>query len=168
VLAGVTHQNIDGDVLSYGSPYDEDVNSTGYFVQHQYQNNGLNTQVGVRVEDNEKYGTHTVAQGAIRYQLLPLTSIYANIGSAFKATTLNDMYGSGGNPNLKPEESISYEVGIDQKLNYNISTGLSAYYTKIDNLIESRCIAVCNGDWINTFPVYQNINIDKASMRGGE
>ena len=78
------------------------------------------------------------------------------------------MYGSGGNPNLKPEESISYEVGIDQKLNYNISTGLSAYYTKIDNLIESRCIAVCNGDWINTFPVYQNINIDKASMRGGE
>ena len=69
VLAGVTHQNIDGDVLSYGSPYDEDVNSTGYFVQHQYQNNGLNTQVGVRVEDNEKYGTHTVAQGAIRYQL---------------------------------------------------------------------------------------------------
>ncbi|MEX7494908.1 TonB-dependent receptor, partial [Acinetobacter baumannii] len=45
---------------------------------------------------------------------------------------------------------------------------LSAYYTKIDNLIESRCIAVCNGDWINTFPVYQNINIDKASMRGGE
>ncbi|MEX7509230.1 TonB-dependent receptor plug domain-containing protein, partial [Acinetobacter baumannii] len=157
VLAGVTHQNIDGDVLSYGSPYDEDVNSTGYFVQHQYQNNGLNTQVGVRVEDNEKYGTHTVAQGAIRYQLLPLTSIYANIGSAFKAPTLNDMYGSGGNPNLKPEESISYEVGIDQKLNYNISTGLSAYYTKIDNLIESRCIAVCNGDWINTFPVYQNI-----------
>lgn len=168
VLAGVTHQNIDGDVLSYGSPYDEDVNSTGYFVQHQYQNNGLNTQVGVRVEDNEKYGTHTVAQGAIRYQLLPLTSIYANIGSAFKAPTLNDMYGSGGNPNLKPEESISYEVGIDQKLNYNISTGLSAYYTKIENLIESRCIAVCNGDWINTFPVYQNINIDKASMRGGE
>ncbi|MFI7939285.1 TonB-dependent receptor plug domain-containing protein, partial [Acinetobacter baumannii] len=141
VLAGVTHQNIDGDVLSYGSPYDEDVNSTGYFVQHQYQNNGLNTQVGIRVEDNEKYGTHTVAQGAIRYQLLPLTSIYANIGSAFKAPTLNDMYGSGGNPNLKPEESISYEVGIDQKLNYNISTGLSAYYTKIDNLIESRCIA---------------------------
>jgi hypothetical protein len=23
---------------------------------------------------------------------LPLTSVYANIGSAFKATTLNDMY----------------------------------------------------------------------------
>jgi outer membrane cobalamin receptor len=32
--------------------------------------NKLNTQVGVRVEDNEKFGTHTVGQG-LRYQLLP-------------------------------------------------------------------------------------------------
>ncbi len=169
ILVGVTHQQIDGDVLSYGSPYDEKVNSTGYFVQHQFNNdNGLNTQLGVRVEDNEKYGTHTVAQGAIRYQLLPTTSVYANIGTAFKAPTLNDMYGFGGNPDLDPEESISYEIGLDQKLNHNISTGISAYYTKVDNLIESKCVAVCDGDWVNTFPVYQNINIDKASMQGGE
>ena len=169
ILVGVTHQQIDGDVLSYGSPYDEKVDSTGYFVQHQFNNdNGLNTQLGVRVEDNEKYGTHTVAQGAIRYQLLPTTSVYANIGTAFKAPTLNDMYGYGGNPDLDPEESISYEIGLDQKLNHNISTGISAYYTKVDNLIESKCVAVCDGDWVSTFPVYQNINIDKASMQGGE
>ena len=168
VLVGVTHQQLDGDVLSYGSPYNEKVDSTGYFVQHQYQNNGLNTQLGVRIEDNEKYGTHTVAQGGIRYQLLPMTSVYSNIGTAFKAPTLNDMYGFGGNPDLNPEESISYEIGIDQKLSQNISTGLSAYYTKVDNLIESKCVAVCNGDWVTTFPVYQNINIDKASMKGGE
>jgi vitamin B12 transporter len=168
VLVGVTHQQIDGDVLSYGLPYDEKVDSTGYFIQHQYQNNGLNTQLGIRTEDNEKYGTHTVAQGGIRYQLLPLTSIYANIGTAFKAPTLNDMYGYGGNPDLDPEESISYEIGIDQKINHNISTGLSAYYTKVDDLIESKCVATCNGDWVTTFPVYQNINIAKASMQGGE
>ncbi|AWL28073.1 TonB-dependent receptor [Acinetobacter defluvii] len=169
ILVGVTHQKLTGDVLSYGSPYDENVDSTGYFIQHQLNNdNGLNTQLGVRVEDNEKYGSHTVAQAAIRYQLLPTTSIYANVGTAFKAPTLNDMYGYGGNPALDPEESISYEIGIDQKLNHNISTGISAYYTKIDHLIESKCVAVCDGDWVNTFPIYQNINIDKASMQGGE
>lgn len=168
ILVGVTHQQLDGDVLSYGSPYHEQVDSTGYFLQHQYQHNGLNTQLGIRVEDNEKYGTHTVAQGAVRYQLLPTTSVYANIGTAFKAPTLNDMYGSGGNSQLDPEESISYEIGVDQKLNHNISTGISAYYTEVDHLIESRCMAVCDGDWVNTFPVYQNINIDQASMQGAE
>lgn len=168
LLVGATHRNIDGDVISYGTPYQEDIDSTGYYIQHKYDQAGLNTQVGIRVEDNEKFGTHTVAQGSARYQVLPLTSVYANIGSAFKAPTLNDMYAFGGNPDLKPEESISYEVGLDQKLNYGLSTGLSIYQTKVKNLISSECVAVCDGDGETTFPVYQNINIAKAKIEGAE
>ncbi|HCL58622.1 MAG TPA: TonB-dependent receptor [Acinetobacter sp.] len=156
ILLGSTYRETQGDVISYGSPYKGDIDSAGYYIQHQYQNNGLNTQLGLRVEDNEKFGTHTVAQGAVRYQLLPLTSIYANIGSAFKAPTLNDMYAYGGNPDLNPEESISYEIGLDQKLAYNISTGFSLYSTKVDSLI----------DYDNTKNLMENI--DKAKMEGGE
>ena len=155
-LVGVTHRNIDGDVLSYGSPYQEDIDSTGYYIQHKYDQAGLNTQVGVRVEDNEKFGTHTVAQGSVRYQVLPLTSVYANIGSAFKAPTLNDMYAYGGNPDLKPEESLSYEIGLDQKLAYNISTGLSLYTTEVDNLIDFDGV------------LNQMRNLEKAKMEGSE
>nr|WP_298891346.1 TonB-dependent receptor [uncultured Acinetobacter sp.] len=145
------------------------VDSLGYYIQHQYQKNGLSTQAGIRLEDNEKYGTHTVGQMAARYQLLPLTSIYANIGTAFRAPSLNELYTQwGGNDKLKPEESISYEIGFDQKLNYGLSTSLSAYYTEIDNLIDSKCIEICDGDWVTTYPVYQNINIDKAKLTGSE
>ena len=39
---------------------------------------------------------HTVGQIAVRYQLLPLTSIYTNVGTAFKAPTLEHLYGSYG------------------------------------------------------------------------
>ncbi|WP_151796397.1 TonB-dependent receptor plug domain-containing protein [Acinetobacter soli] len=154
LMVGITHRKNEGDVVSFGSPYKEDVNSTGYFIQHQYNQSGLNTQVGVRLEDNEKFGTHTVAQGAIRYQLLPLTSVYANIGSAFKAPTLNDLYGFGGNQDLKPEESLSYEIGFDQQLAYNIRTGLSLYTTKVDNLIN--------------YGISQMENVDKAKFEGAE
>ncbi|MEN8548690.1 TonB-dependent receptor plug domain-containing protein [Acinetobacter soli] len=154
LMIGITHRKNEGDVVSFGSPYKEDVNSTGYFIQHQYNQSGLNTQVGVRLEDNEKFGTHTVAQGAIRYQLLPLTSVYANIGSAFKAPTLNDLYGFGGNQDLKPEESLSYEIGFDQQLAYNIRTGLSLYTTKVDNLIN--------------YGISQMENVDKAKFEGAE
>ncbi|WP_436863234.1 TonB-dependent receptor plug domain-containing protein [Acinetobacter haemolyticus] len=156
LLVGVTHRNIDGDVISYGTPYQEDIDSTGYYIQHKYDQAGLNTQVGIRVEDNEKFGTHTVAQGSVRYQALPLTSIYANIGSAFKAPTLNDMYAYGGNPDLKPEESLSYEIGLDQKLAYNISTGLSLYTTEVDNLIAFDGV------------LNQMSNVEKAKMEGSE
>lgn len=164
ILLGITQRNTDAKTQAL----DEDIDSTGYYIQHQYQANGLSTQIGLRVEDNEKFGTHTVAQGGVRYQLLPNTSIYTNIGSAFKSPTLNDMYAFGGNDQLKPEESISYELGIDQKLPLNILIGASAFYTEVDNLINSTCISTCDGDWETTFPVYQNQNIDQAKMTGGE
>jgi vitamin B12 transporter len=162
VLLGSTFKDIKGNVYSknlWGGAdvkYNESVDTIGYFVQHQYQQDGLETQVGVRVEDNDKFGTHTVGQGAMRYQVLPLTSVYANIGSAFRAPTTNDLYATpwGANPNLKPEESFSYEIGIDQKLNYNINLGLSIYRNQVDNLISSKAGKL--------------ENIKKATFTGGE
>lgn len=170
VLAGVAHKTLEGDVLSNGMRYQKDINSTGYFIQHQYQTDAVNTQLGLRVEDNEQFGTHTVGQAAIRYQALPSTSIYSNIGSAFRAPTTNDLYaiGWGANPNLQPEKSMSYELGIDQNLAFNLKTGASIFHTEIENLITSICIADCNGDLITVFPVYENNNVDKASLTGGE
>ncbi|MGG2096440.1 TonB-dependent receptor [Acinetobacter haemolyticus] len=166
-----SHQNILGGVTYNRSKYDassspeavRDINSTGYYLQHQYNNKGIHTQAGIRVEDNDWFGTHTVGQAAIRYQILPLTSIYANIGTAFKAPTLENLYGSYGydfysNPNLKPEESTSYEIGIDQQFNYGISAYLSGYYTDVKNLISYGAI-----DGKTTY-----INLNKADMRGGE
>lgn len=164
ILVGATITSLDVDSLSFGTPYKKSLDSNGYYIQHQYHNNGIDTQVGVRVEDNDQFGTHTVGQGAIRYQLLPTTSIYANIGSAFRAPSGNDLYGYGGNPDLNPEESLSYEIGLDQKLNYGITTGISLYSTKVDNLINSICISACDG-WS---AIYQNYNVDKAKMQGGE
>ncbi|WP_168542352.1 TonB-dependent receptor plug domain-containing protein [Acinetobacter sp. A2] len=156
LLTGVTHRNLDGDILSYGTPYNEDVDSTGYYIQHQLNGSRLNTQLGVRVEDNEKYGVHTVGQIAARYQLLPSTSAYVNVGTAFKSPTLNELYNSwNGNPDLNPEESTSYEIGFDQNLAYGLQTGLSAYYTQVEDLIALDK----NG---------KLTNIQKATYQGGE
>lgn len=165
ILVGITDRKTQVDTTSYT---DKALKTTGYYLQHQYQANRLSTQAGVRVEDDDNYGTHTVGQLAARLQVAPLTSIYANIGSAFHAPTTNDLYGFGGNIDLKPEESVSYELGIDQQFNQQLKGYLSVYHTNIDNLISTVCVAVCNGDWVNTFPVYQNININKAKLTGGE
>lgn len=156
LTTGATHRKLEGDILSYGTPYKENVDSTGYYLQHQYNGTKLNTQIGVRLEDNEKYGSHTVGQMAARYQLLPTTSIYANIGTAFKSPTLNELYNSwSGNPDLNPEESTSYEIGLDQDLAYGFQTGLSAYYTKVDDLIATGSNGLLT-------------NIQEATYQGGE
>ncbi len=134
---------------------DKSVNSTGYYLQHQLKNDLFDTQVGVRLEDNQRFGTHTVGQGAIRYHFLPNASVYANIGSAFRAPTLNELYSQwGGNENLTPEESTSYEMGMNYDLTSNVSTNFSVYHTKIKDLI--------------AYNAGTNTNIAKANFTGGE
>ncbi len=168
ILVGATYNDANYQTNTITNN-DQSVESTGYYLQHQFKNDLFDTQAGIRVEDNERFGTHTVGQGAVRYHFLPNASVYANIGSAFRSPTLNEMYSQwGGNDQLKPEESTSYELGFDYDLTSNISTNISAYHTKVKNLITSTCIATCDGDWVTTFPAYQNINIAKAKFTGGE
>lgn len=170
VLTGISHKKTDADIFSKGEGYvwegvfypgqdvfyNKDIKTTGYFAQHQYQSDKLSTQLGVRLEDHEKFGTHTIGQVAARYFITPATSIYSNIGTAFRAPTNNDLYaiGWGANPDLAPEESLSYEVGFDHQINKQLSTSLSVYRTEIDNLITS----------INS----QLININETTFTGGE
>lgn len=154
ILAGVAYNNAEFESNTIVNGLQE-VESYGYYLQHQYNNGKFSTQAGVRMEDNDRFGTHTVGQLAGRYHLNPQTSIYANVGTAFRAPTLNEMYSQwGGNPNLDPEESLSYEVGIDHYVGNNFSIGLSAYRTEIDNLIA----------WNND----KNNNVSEATFKGGE
>jgi len=155
----------------------QDIDSTGYYLQHQYKTDKVSTQLGIRLEDNEKFGTHNVGQGAVRYFILPSTSIYANVGTAFRAPSLTELYyhseadyGSDGiyhtygNTNLKPEESTSYEIGLDHQFTPALTAYLSAYKTDVKNLIASTSSfdAATN----TTTSTYENLN--KAQFSGGE
>nr|WP_174507446.1 TonB-dependent receptor [Acinetobacter sp. Marseille-Q1620] len=166
MLFGASINNADVESLSIIGKK-KSLDSTGYYIQHQYDKDGIHTQAGVRVEDNDQFGTHTVGQLAGRIQVAPLTSIYANVGTAFKAPTGNQLYylfespewgNTYGNPDLKPEKSLSYEIGIDQKLAYGLSAYASIYQTKIKNLI----------DYVYSYPNLTYENVNKAKMTGGE
>lgn len=155
----------------------QDIDSTGYYLQHQYKTDKISTQLGIRLEDNEKFGTHNVGQGAVRYFVLPSTSIYANIGTAFRAPSLTELYyhseadyGSFGiyhtygNTNLKPEESTSYEIGLDHQFTPALTAYLSAYKTQVKNLIASN--SNFDDATNTTTSTYENLN--KAQFSGGE
>lgn len=72
--------------------------------------------------------------GAV-YHLNENTSFRASAGSAYRAPTLSDLYNtfvSGskiwyGNPDLKPESVVSYEVGMDQTIFNDGKISLTAY-----------------------------------------
>jgi len=164
ILFGVEHNKTTAEkVVAYSGDtgFDNSNKTTGYYLQHQYQHDGINTQAGIRVEDNDQFGTHTVGQLAGRLLVTPTTSVYANIGTAFRAPVVGQIITEpawwGGNPDLKPEESVSYELGFDQKLNHGFNVYGSVYQTKVDNLMVSSAAT--------NFVFY---NIDKATLTGAE
>lgn len=145
ILFGITSNQADAKALSTDfmgtqTSFDHDTRSTGYYLQHQYQDAVFSTQTGVRIEDNSAFGTHTTGQIAGRMQVLPATSIYANIGTAFRAPNAFELFSTPytiSNPNLKPEESTSYEIGMNQQIIKGLDANLAVYRTNIDNLIKS-------------------------------
>lgn len=177
ILFGITNNSTEYED-AYAYQGERKIGSTGYYLQHQFNNNQINTQAGIRLEDNDRFGNHTVGQGAIRYHFNPATSVYANIGSAFRAPSLNELFYSSkftdfqygttyitlGNENLEPEESISYTLGIDHQINDKLAVSLSGFNTKVKNLI--KLDSVYDSATNTSTSTYENL--DKANFVGGD
>jgi len=116
----------------------------GFFLQDQFTFiPRLSIVAGLRVEDNHAdvpedlarilaslgsasvtgdvgFGTRVVPRIAASYQLLKSTRLRAGFGTGIKAPTMLEAFSPSpfflGNPALRPEQSRSYEAGLDQLL----------------------------------------------------
>ncbi len=86
----------------------------------------FNLELGSRYNNNSKFGNH------FTYSINPSVFInkniklFANIGTAFKAPGLSELFGQwGANPDLKPEKSTTMEGGIQTTIGI---TDLRAVY----------------------------------------
>ena len=59
------------------------------------------------------------------------------------------------NPNMKPQQSIDYEIGFRQKIGNKSSISISAYYSEKRNQIQAYRFS---GSYPNTYYSYQNID----------
>jgi vitamin B12 transporter len=68
------------------------------------------------------------------------TKLHGSVGSGVKNPTVFELFGFtstfSGNPNLKPEESLGFDVGVEQTLLDGRITGdVTFFYNRIDDLI---------------------------------
>ena len=119
---------------------------------------------GFRVEDNNAFGTTTTQRGSLAFLIKETgTRLRGSAGTGFRGPTFNDLFFPGfGNPNLQPEESLSYDFGVDQKLWSNrLRLGLTYFQTNFSNLI-TCCIP------IPTAPFGGPFNVGRARSAGIE
>jgi vitamin B12 transporter len=138
---------------------------TAYYLQDQIKLwDRFFTTLGVRLNDHAEFGTRTTYQAASTY-LFPTsgTKIRASYGTGFRAPSLLQLYDPvfGGNPDLDPEKSTGWDVGVEQNL-WNDRISLSLTY--FENDFEDLIINVSAFDPILGFvSSYQNVDDAKTS-----
>jgi vitamin B12 transporter len=90
-----------------------------YYAQlHATPGGMLAVTVGVRVDDNQRFGTFVTYRGGVSYELPSATRVRASLGRGFREPTFLENTSADpsfrGNPALEPERSTSWEVGIEQ------------------------------------------------------
>lgn len=142
-------------------------NTQSFYSQLQLQwQDQLFVTSGFRLDDSSVYGTHITPRVSAAYIVPRLrTKVRGGYGEGLKAPSFIENFGTGspfvtGNPDLKPEEAESWEVGIDQPLLWAATAAeLSFTYFSADY---TNLVAFVSGRTPNF------LNVQKARVNGAE
>jgi vitamin B12 transporter len=130
---------------SFGGYQKNDARTTGYYIQDQIKLwDAFFTTVGVRVDDHEEFGSETTFRVVSAYLFKNTgTKIKGSYGEGFKAPSLYQLFGPDfpgypiGNPDLKPEKSKGWDVGIEQEFfDGRVTLGATYFENRFKDLID--------------------------------
>ena len=127
--------------------------------------------LNARYDDNDRFGSK------VTYRIAPTwvssesgTKLKASVGSGFKAPTLGELFQSFppfffANPDLKPESSVGYDLGIEQGLGGGVvRVGATWFYNRIRDLITTDLtgttyanVGRASTDGVESFVAYQPV-----------
>lgn len=138
VIFGIVYFDEQGTFNDPGvSDQEYNSNSLSYYILNQWQvNDNLTLAGGFRYIDHDEFDSKATYQFSGSYQFEQYKTILrASIGTGYKAPSIADFF-DGGNPDLQPEESIGWDVGIEQPLFYNkVLIGTTFFQNHIDDMI---------------------------------
>ena len=114
-----------------------DTEISGAYAQAGWVMGGLAAHAGVRVDDHEQFGSHVSFGGDVSYGFAGDWRLRASVGEGFKAPTLYQLLSFYGNPELEPEESTSFDVGVERgQRGQGLHVSLTGFRRDSDNLID--------------------------------
>ena len=101
-------------------------------VFYKSDNTRLNIELGGRLNVHSRYGSNQTFTFNPSYALNKNVRVFGSVATAFKAPSLFQLYSSSGNKDLKPEESVNYETGMEVRTN-KMNNRLVFFYREVDN-----------------------------------
>jgi vitamin B12 transporter len=128
--------------------------------------------LNVRYDDNDRFGSKVTYRVAPTYWIEQTdTRLKASVGTGFKAPTLSELFQSFppyfyGNPDLKPESSVGYDLGVEQGLGASARFGATYFYNRLHDLIDANVtdtsyanIGRAHTDGVESFVSYRPIKV---------
>lgn len=156
-LAGIDHR-VQLVTDTNAAPKNPSIKITSPYLSVFVKNlQGLSVEIGGRYNSHSKYGNNFTYSVNPSYLANKKMKFFVNIASAFKAPSINSLYGQyGANPDLKPERSQTYEGGLQTNL--------------FKNLLEVRVVYFSRNtkDVVIYGPAFTYINLDEQDDKGIE
>ncbi len=156
----------------FGNPNQEQrFTNNGYVAEYRLDLwDRLFISTSVRYDDNDLFENPITYRGSIAYNITTTgTTLRGAYGTAVKNPSFTDRFGFTpdtffGNPNLDPERSKGWEVGIDQDLfNDHMRISLTFFQERLEDEINGFFFDPTLG----TFGGFTAVNIDGESERKG-
>lgn len=138
--------DLTGDVaLAFGADWTREVSSAGG-VLFDDSNAGLFGEVNWALSEStdvalslrhdfySDFSDQTTGRVAVVHRMPNDLAVKASLGTGYRAPSLQERFGFGGDPDFVPEESVGGDVGVSKGF-ANGSVSATAFYTEIDNLI---------------------------------
>ena len=167
---GAQHEK--SEMTSGSAPTQADTSEDSIYLQLQGEvAPGLTLTAGDRYDDHDTFGSHNTAQFAAAWALGSGTVLRGSWGEGFKAPSLYQLFSPYRNPNLNPESSKSWDLGVEQRLMEGLTLSATYFDRKSTNLIAfSNCPdpgnAICASPGHSSFGYYSNTA--KARSKGFE
>lgn len=137
------------------------------FVQHSFLGEHFSSELGLRHDKNEQYGSENTFNGALSLPIDSANQLIWSYAEGFRAPTFSDLYWPVdyaswfmGNPALKPEKSRTYELQWRSLIGESTSLETSIYRTDFRDLIASTTDQATG--------LYTLENADRARIQGFE
>ena len=140
---------VGGHVLTSGLSYSREESITGsahrrslgvYFQDQMSLSSRLSLTTGLRFDDNDRFRDFVSANLSASFRLSSYARLRGSVGNGFRSPTFDEIlgfpsFGIVGNPDLKPEQNVGMDGGIDLRLG---SAGMSAtfFFNRFTDLIE--------------------------------
>ena len=145
-------EEIDTTSTSYSK---DDRDNNGFVIAYNTQYEKHTLQTSLREDINSQYDNETTGSIGYAYQINSQWKASSSFGTAFVAPSFNYLYyGSGSNPDQKPETSKNIEASLKYSDN-STSVSLTAYQNTIDDFI------ISNGE-----TGWTPFNLNKARIQG--